>query len=346
MTRDSFAWVHLLGLLVLGGGANAAEPAPPRGKAEPEWMGPIRQAYELKEQEYVKRVARPWIPERVVFNLRAYGPPKSPELEEANKAQFQKLEDWMTLVIDQDGNQLTQRMCISSAGRALRPGAQPGQALFAVPDAVEYVTGLSSPEFVVDPKHKNHPLFAKDNLTVQGDFVVRKKAPLDKLAAQLGAILRDQCKVEVELRVVEEVQDVFVVAGTFELKSPPWREKKILDVYATEEGLNKDYDHFDFRKQRAYTGRVKSLQYSGTPVDYVRFLGERLHARMVWDGDGPAGAKLSWNNHVIGAPTAQEEADDKDLEKVLKHATEKTGLAFKKERRKVPVLVLSPSEQK
>jgi hypothetical protein len=333
-------------VLFFSSAALATEPAPPKGKAEPEWMGPIRRAYELKDYEYVKRVTRPWIPERVVFNLRAYGPPKSPEVEEANKAQFQRLEDWMTLIIDQDGSQLTQRFCLSSAGRALRPGAQPGQSLFAVPDAVEYITGLSSPEFIVDPKHKGHPLFAKDNLTVQGDFVVRKKAPLDKLAAQLGTILREQCKVEVELHVVEEVQDVFVVTGTFGLKPPPWRETRVLDVYATEEGLNKDYDHFDFQKQRAYTGRVKSLQYSGLPVDFVRFLGDRLNTRMVWDGDGPVGAKLSWNNHVIGAPTAQEEADDKDLEKVLKHATEQTGLAFKKERRKVPVLVLSPSEKK
>jgi hypothetical protein len=240
-------------------------------------MGPIRQAYELKEHEYVKRVTRPWIPERVEFHLRAYGPPKSTEVEEANQAQFRKLEDWMTLIIDQDGTQLTQRFCISSAGRAPRPGAQAGENLFGVADAVEYVTGLSAPEFVIDPKYKDHPLFAKDNFTVQGDFVVRKKAPLDKLAAQLGSILRDQCKVAVELRVVEEVQDVFVVSGAYELKPPLWREKKVLDVYATEEGLNKDYDHFDHAKQRAYTGRVKSLQYSGSPVDFVRFLGERLN---------------------------------------------------------------------
>jgi hypothetical protein len=324
----------------------AAEPAPPKEKPEPEWMGPIRQAYGLKDHEYVKRVTRPWVPERTEFHLRAYGPPKSPEVEEANRAQFQKLEDWMTLVIDQDGTQLAQRFCISSAGRATKPGAQPGENLFGVADAVEYVTGLSAPEFVIDPKHKDHPLFAKDNLTVRGDFVVRKKAPLDKLAAQLGTILRDQCKVEVELRVVEEVQDVFVVAGTFDLKPPPWREKKVLDVYATDDGLNKDYDHFDFAKQRAYTGRVKSLQYSGSPIDYVRFLGERLHVRMTWDGDGPTGAKLSWNNHVIGNPTAREEADDKDPEKVWKHATEQCGLTFKKDRRKVPVLVLSPTEKK
>jgi hypothetical protein len=135
-----------------------------------------------------------------------------------------------------------------------------------------------------------------------------------------------------DLRVVEEVQDVFVVSGTYELKPPPWREKKVLDVYATEEGLNKDHDHFDLAKKQAYTGRVKSLQYSGSPVDFVRFLGERLHVRIVWDGNGPSGAKLSWNNHVIDNPTAQEEADDKAPEKILKHATEQCGLTFKKDR--------------
>jgi len=129
-------------------------------------------------------------------------------------------------------------------------------------------------------------------------------------------------------------------------KAPTWREKKILDVYATEEGLNKDYDHFDHAKQRAYTGRVKSLQYSGQAIEYVRFLGERLNARMLWEGYLPNGSKFSWFNHLIANPTSQEEADDKDPQKVLKNVTEKCGLMFKKERRKVPVLVLGPSEKK
>src|SRR5262249_44757598 len=135
-------------------------------------------------------------------------------------------------------------------GLSLYPDKQRGENLHEVSSAVERITGLSEPEFVVDPKHKDDPLFAKDNLTVHGDFVIRKNAPLDKLAAQLGTIFRDQCKVEVDLKVVEEVQDVFVVSGKFELKPPAWRgNKKLLDVYATEDALNKEYDHFDPNKR-------------------------------------------------------------------------------------------------
>ncbi len=66
----------------------------------------------------------------------------------------------MRLIIDQDGNRLTQHGQPSSSGRGLKPNAQLGENLFVVSDAVEYVTGLSSPEFLVDPKHKDHSLFA------------------------------------------------------------------------------------------------------------------------------------------------------------------------------------------
>jgi hypothetical protein len=333
----------LLSGFLIGTPAGAA---PPKEKTEPEYMAAFRQAYEMKDGEYVKRVAKPWIPARTEFHLRAYGPPaKDPEVEEKNREQFKKLENWMTLVIDQDGNKLTQRYCISHAYLATAPQLQRGENLHEVSSAVERITGLSAPEFVIDPKHKDDPLFAKDNFTVNGDFVVRKNAPPDKLAVQLGAIFRDQCKVDVDLKVVEEVQDVFVVSGTFKLKPPEWRgTKKLLEVYATDDGLNKDYDHFN--PNRVYTGRVNSIQYSGNPMSFVRFLGERVKTRMLWEGDVPDGPKFSWNNHVVFNPTEQEQADDVDPAKVLKHATEQCGLTFKKERRKVPVMVLSPAGKK
>ncbi|HEY2783722.1 MAG TPA: hypothetical protein VGJ05_02005 [Fimbriiglobus sp.] len=346
MFRISCTPLFLLGVLIpLFGTVRPAAAAPPIKKVEPEWMPAFREAYELKEGEYVKRVTKPWIPSRIEFRMRAFKPlAKDTEGEKYLRASFKKFENWMTLIVDQDGNELTQRYCISNVGLAMSPTDQRGENLFSVQDAVKWITGFSEQEFIIDPKHRDDPLF--NRLNVHGDFVVRKNTPLDKLAAQLGAILRDQCKIDVELKVIEEVQEVLVVSGKFDLNPPAWREKnkQLLDVYATEDGLNKDF--YDSRKYQTYTGRVFSTRHTGYPMQYVRFLGERVKARMLWEGGVPDGPKFSWNNHFIGNATAQEAADNNDPEKVLKHATEQCGLTFKKERRKVPVLVLTPREKK
>jgi hypothetical protein len=335
-------------LAVLLGISQPAVAAPPKEKIEPEWMTAFRQVYQLNDGEYVKRVAKSEDPVRVNYYLNTWykTPAATPADEDERREYFKKNGKWLTLFVDQDGTTLTQRHCLSSVYLSIYPEKQRGDNLLDVAQAVKSITGLSGPEFRIDSKYKDDPLFAPENLTVHGDFVVRRNAPLDKLAPQLEAILRDQCKVDVGLRVVEEMQEVFVVSGKFELKPPPWQTKKMLDIYAMDEGVNKDFDYFDHKKRQAYIGRVSSIQYGGLPIDFIRFLGSRLNTRMLWEGEVPYEPKFSWNSHTIGVnPTEQEKADDKDPEKVLKHATEQTGLTFKKEKRKVPVLVLSPGKK-
>lgn len=206
---------------------------------------------------------------------------------------------------------------------------QRGDNLFEVSQAVQCITGYEFPECIVDPAFAKDPLFEKGNFTVSGDFVVRRNTPMEKLAPALEKILNDECKVGVRLRVDVVEQDVFVVSGTFDLKPPEWQEgKKRLDVYATDAGLNKEYD--DFQQNKGNFLVVKTRPYNGTPSEFVRFLGYRLRTRMVWDEPLPATPKFEWHDHYVRNPDKQDEADDRDPEKVLKHASEQTGLKFTK----------------
>ena len=317
-------------------------PVPPEKK--PDWMPAFRKAYELKEGEYVRRVAPPYIKERMDFSLDAYGPPKYPEADRDNRKYYEDgYKNRMTLFVDQEGRRLFRRMTISSDYLADKPELQRGGNLFEVSEAVQCITGYEFPECIVDPAFAKDPLFEKGNLTVNGDFVVRRNTPMEKLAPALEKILNEECKVRVRLRVDVVEQDVFVITGSFGLKPPEWQEgKKRLDVYATEAGLNKEYD--DFLQNKGNFQTVKTRPNNGTPSYFVRFLGYRLRTRMVWDEPLPATPKFEWHDHYVRNPDKQDEADDRDPEKVLKHASEQTGLKFTKAKRKVPVLVLSPKK--
>jgi hypothetical protein len=179
--------------------------------------------------------------------------------------------------------------------------------------------------------------------------VTRKDAPLEKLVPQLEKILREECGLDVRLTLKEEEQPVFVVGGTFKPNPPPWRPKKELDFYATEDGLNKEYDHFDVEKRNRHTGKFETVSthlVTDTPVSLVRSVGNRLRTRMVWDTPLPTQPKISYHHHYINNPTEAEEAADRDPDKVLKVVSEQTGLTFKKEMRKVKVLYVGVAEKK
>jgi hypothetical protein len=263
-----------------------------------------------------------------------------------------------TLFIEQDGKKLSLRNSIWWTGlKDYHATEQQGNNLLTVWQAIGLVTGLETPEVALDANAKDDPLFAdrpgnkytfKGNKTVHGDFVTRKDAPLDKLVPQLEKILREECKLDVRLTLKEEEQQVFVVGGTFKLNPPAWRPKKELDIYAAEEGLNKEYDHFDVEKRNRHTGQfqfVKSSLSTGTPLSLVRFVGSRIQTRMVWDTPLPTTPKISYHNHTIRNPSEDEAAADRDPDKVLKVVSEQTGLTFKKEKRKVTVLYVGVPEK-
>src|SRR5438876_1170997 len=106
----------LLGFVVIIAFGASLPAAPVPAEKEPEWMPAFRKAYELKEGEYVRRVAAPYIKERIEFYMDAYRPPKDPEADSVNRETYEKYEQWFTLFIEQDGRKLTRRMTISSVG--------------------------------------------------------------------------------------------------------------------------------------------------------------------------------------------------------------------------------------
>ncbi|MFO0937885.1 MAG: hypothetical protein U0798_15390 [Gemmataceae bacterium] len=337
-----------------------ADPVP-KAAPEPAWMANFRKAYELKEGQYVKRIAPPYIPERIHFLMDVQSPPKDSEAyqewrehESKRREHYLKEGKWYTLIFDQSGTNLRMRTSLSSLGLSLNLNLQRGDNLHEVSTAIFFITGIRNPEFIIDPRFAQDPLFNYQNLTVHGDFVVRYNAPVEKLAVQLEAILRNECKIPCKLRVDMVEQEVYVAQGMFKLSPPEWRKasenprlKKVIDIYATKDALDPNADHFGRNQKRNNPQkRILSNESSGTLVELLRFLGYRLEKRIVWDRDLPSEPIINWCNHFIYNPSFQERARDIDPALVLKNMESQIGLTFKKETRKVPMMVIYPSELK
>ncbi len=324
-------------------------------------MTAFRKEYALKEGEYVKRIAPPYSEDRKEYMYRVWYPGKlTPEKEAQTREDYDRRKLFHVLFLDFDGRQLTRRTTLCSPGYLVPEIVQAGKVL-NVWQTITLVTGRGSPDIVTDPESIDHPLLSvketsigsvmyHGKLSVTGDFVTRKDAPLSKLVPQLERILRDECKLDIRLTLKTEEQPVFVVSGAFKPNPPAWRPKGELDVYATEEGLYKDHGRREVRPNgdviRVDSEIVASIGYHGTPTAFVRFVGSRLGTRMVWDTPLPSLPIISWINHTLRNPTEQQAADDRDPEKVLANVSAQTGLVFKKKVRKVEVLYLSAPEPK
>ena len=341
MSHITMSALAFLALAPLNHPVPAAPPV--REAPEPMWLANYRQAYQLQEGEIVKRVPPPFCPERLEVHLaRMAG--KEP-ITEKFRQENAPIAPFCTLFVEQHGRELKPPMILSSAYLRREPELQRGDHLLTVWTLVRTVTEREPPEIIIDPAANADPLFDERNLTVSGDFVIRRETPLEKLAPPLERILHDECRTNARLSLIEEVQDVFVVAGTFKLAPPAWRQKPEIDVYATEEGLNKDYQFRSLDPARE-NPEVLTSTGRGGPVALVRSLGERLQTRMVWDAPLPAEPRFYWHSHRRANPTQQQRDDDRDADKVLKHVAAQTGLTFRKERRKVTVLVVSAGEKK
>ena len=146
-----------LATVALVGGVLFAAPVPAKKEPpEPEWMANFRKAYQLKDGEYVKRVAPPYIDERINYKLHPLTGKE--EVDAINRTSAIEYSLFSTLFVEQDGKKLTKRMVLSSAYLKAQPAKQQGNNLLTVWDAIGCVTGLESPELVIDPKSKDDPL--------------------------------------------------------------------------------------------------------------------------------------------------------------------------------------------
>ena len=128
---------------------------------EPAWMKAFRKAYELKDGEYVKRVAPPYIEERKEYMYRVWYPKKqTPEDEQQAREHLDQKKLFLVLFLEYDGAKLTRRTTVSVNNLVSVPEFQSGEKIMNVWDAVTYITGRESPEVVIDPKSIDHPLLS------------------------------------------------------------------------------------------------------------------------------------------------------------------------------------------
>ena len=338
------------GLLLAGGGVMLAAPEQPakqpekKAPAEPEWMKAFRKEYRLKDGEYVKRVPAPFIAERTDFLLDHFRKRWANEqVDEKNEGAI----EWMlmgVLFLEDDGKAVTYKTMASTEATGFRrPPMKIKPKRIKLTHVVEYATGRTTPEVVYDERAKGQDVFLED------DLVIRKGAPLDKLLPDLQKVI-GECELDVYktppvLTLKEEEQEVYVMGGKFEIKPREWRGKDEIDVYADEAVVSKEYNHKTHEYDRTQFGVV---WYQSTPATFAGTLGAFVNRRVVWDAELPAAPRFNTYLHARNPNRVgkEEQAADRDPEKVLKNVSEQTGLSFQKEKRKVPVLYVSVPEKK
>ncbi|HEX4610233.1 MAG TPA: sigma factor-like helix-turn-helix DNA-binding protein [Urbifossiella sp.] len=302
--------------------SNVAAPLPQ--PAEPAWMKAFNAAYQLKEGEYVKRVPPPFVPERRDFvRVRFPG---------ADDKSVAGLLTMGVLFAEADGKIVSYRAVVTTdAIDFARPAIQVRPKRLPLRSVIAYSTGRIGPEVVFDDRAKDRDVF------MEGDFVIRKGAPLEKLLPGLQKAI-GECEMDVPkahpvFSLKEEEQDVFVVSGKFKITPRKWRGAGEVDVYADEAVLNKEgFGEFG--------GTVTTSVHSDPPRLFVRELGAFLNRRMVWEAEDTAGVPFRAYTHYRSEDRANaaQFAADRDPEKVLWNVSEQTGLVFRTERRKVQVL--------
>ncbi len=311
-------------------GSNVRAPIP--RAEEPEWMKAFHAAYQLKEGEYAKRVPAPFVPERRDF-VRVQFP----------RADAKSLDGLLTMGVmfaEADGKTVSYRAMVTTDAIDFdQPTKQVRNKRLPLRSVIAYSTGRLPPEVVFDDRANDREVF------MEGDFVVRKNAPLEKLLPDLqkaiGLCEMDTPKTHPTLSLKEEVQDVYVVSGPFKITPRKWRKAGEIDVYADEMVLNKEFTVENAQP----TADVNTSLYMGQPIQFVRELGSFVNQRLVWESeDSGAGSFRAYTHFREGTEaTAEQQRADRDSEKVLKNVSEQTGLTFKKEKRKVQVLyVVTP----
>ncbi|MEO2089218.1 MAG: hypothetical protein ABGY75_06945, partial [Gemmataceae bacterium] len=197
---------------------------------------------------------------------------------------------------------------------------------------IEYCVGRVAPDVVYDEGTKQLSVDMED------DLVIRKDAPLEMVVPDLQKALAGG-GLNVVLTLMEEEHEVYAVGGKFEIKPREWREKNEVDVYSDEAVMNKAYSHKWTQPDHA----VNTVWYQDTPREFVRTVGAFLDKRVVFDANLPDTPRFNSYLHSRWEKkaTAEEWKTDHDPEKVLVNVSEQTGLTFKKEKRKVPVLHVS-----
>lgn len=204
-------------------------------------------------------------------------------------------------------------------GRLSRPriayggGDHPPQGV-ALISLLEMIAGLYPPQIEGDPE----VLQAE----VSGDFLVRADATSEAVVAQLGAILRDECSLDVTLSLHEADCSVIVASGRFRrMRGRP------VDIEIS-------------------SGATPGLEArgggSGDLTELLRWAGRFIEPN-VWIAneveEGPD-SPIRWRVAYRIPETKQTRAEDREQRAVIGHLAEQTGLAFRADRRRVPIVTV------
>jgi RNA polymerase sigma factor (sigma-70 family) len=170
------------------------------------------------------------------------------------------------------------------------------------------------------------------------DFILRSDAPREKLIPALDKELKDKLNAKFQVELKDMEREVWVASGKLDFKPREWRKAGEVDVYSDEAAVDKEVTY-----PRALPKHLPGIfSDRGGLKLFLRQLARSLETWVIWgEGDPPAKPVFSWVAHWQEDKTPAERRVHRDPAKVLPNVAEQTGLTFTKEKRKVPVLVVS-----
>jgi len=187
---------------------------------------------------------------------------------------------------------------------------------------------------------------------VPGDWVVRDGVAPEKMLQGLEAVLRDECKLPVRFRLVEEDRPIIVVKGKYVYRPLPGRSTVTEDrKYGYEGDDLQDYDQLDlYEHDRAGLTSVRSGTLAQLLADVRMHVARPLIDEGVQLPEDMTSKKPSKREHFLEwrSKTARifeaHERGDLDEAALLKRVSEQTGLTFSKEMRRGRVLWIERAE--
>lgn len=304
-------------------------PAPVPEPKEPKWKQEFDKIYTLKDDELVKIIPRSEWPECRKEFLKQH--PVSAVMSADEKVKFFESSFGFVFEVNDKGK----CGCRSAhSGQWNQIGNGPREYAGVSFLSMSALAGFE--RYEIEVKMRDFASLNMDN----PDFIVRKNAPREKLVPALDKALHEKlnAKFRVELKEVE--QEVWVASGTLDFKSRAWRKAGQVDIYEEEKEVVD-------KSGKLLPKPLQRMEKGGVPV-FLKDLEREIETWVQWaDGDPPAKPVFEWTIHWrVGPknPTGWGWRVDHNPEKVLSNVSEQTGLTFKKEKRKVPILVVSTRE--
>ncbi|MGL6074355.1 MAG: hypothetical protein ACRC8S_09360 [Fimbriiglobus sp.] len=305
---QSAVLVLLIGVGMVMQPGFAADDKPAVKKDEPAWKAEFRKAYGLKDGQLVKRVAPPYLDCRDEYFKNLF-PGRQGNIP---FSQWFATLSWKGDWTDQNGG-----------GYRMPVIPENGVPLDYLLDATLGFAKTRIESDIMTLAQK-----------VTGDFVVRSGADREKVALELEAILRAECKLPVKLSFKDSEEEVYILSGKYKAAPLDGRKEGEIEVYAI---------HLTDRSDGSGSGTLKAMlqqveRHVNQPIALGKIEGEPK--------------KVEWHFNVR-SPMLRDPAkgidtlrDDTNPDAVLANIASQTGLKLTTEKRKVRLLVVAHSELK